>query len=109
MPTEEVAPNPPTRSLSRRRITATAAVQLVGRTLGLVLGLGVAAGLARGLGPDRFGQFALAMTLAAIGGSVADFGVAQVATREMAAQPEARARLTGGLFLVRLSLGLAVG
>jgi len=94
---------------SRRRVALTAGTQLAGRTVGVILGVGVAAALARGLGADDFGQFALATSLAAVGGNLTDFGVAQVAIREMARDPDGRPQIVGGLFLLRLALSIVVG
>jgi O-antigen/teichoic acid export membrane protein len=88
--------------MSRRRVTAGGAVNLVVRLAALALGLATTAILARTLGPTSYGYVALALGLAAIAVSVADFGFTQVAIREAAAGPETRHRTIGALVVLRV-------
>lgn len=96
------------RSISGRRITVTASCQLLARLLGVGAGVLVAAALARNLGTERYGKLTLVFAIVGLATGAGDFGVGQVATREVAARPHERNRVAGALVLLRLSTGLAL-
>jgi O-antigen/teichoic acid export membrane protein len=96
--------DPELRRLSGRYLSASATYQLAGRVAGLALGVFVAAVLARDLGPGPFGQLALVLTFVTVVTAVSDFGIGQVAVREVAARPHDRDRITGALLISRLLL-----
>ncbi len=90
--------------LSRRRITAAAAVQLASRAVSALLGAAVAAVLARALTPAEFGAFTLTVALMTLAENIGDFGVGQTASRDMARFPERRGSILGALIAVRMIL-----
>lgn len=94
----------PVVAVTRRRITVATAVNLAGRLLGVVLGVAVAAILARALGVGAFGRLSLVFALVGLAGNAGDFGLSQIAVRDMAAHPEQRPEILGSLVAVRLAL-----
>ena len=100
-PTPRVAPV----RLSARRLTATTTINLAGRIVGVAMGIGVAAILARSLGVATFGRLSLALALVGVAGTAGDFGLTQVAVRDMASRPERRPALLGSLVTLRLLVG----
>jgi O-antigen/teichoic acid export membrane protein len=95
--------------VTRRRLTLATGVQIGGRVLGAFLGVLVAASLARSLSRPEFGQLSLALTILALAGSLADLGINQIAVREMARRPEARASIAGSLWVTQLTMGIVLG
>ena len=100
--------------MTQRRITVATAINVAGRLLGVVLGIAVAAILARALGVSGFGQLSLALALVGLAGNAGDFGLSQIAVRDMAAEPERRPEILGSLVTVRLLFsavltGLVIG
>jgi O-antigen/teichoic acid export membrane protein len=93
---------------STRRIAFATVLQLFARIAGLAMGVGVAAFLARGLGTTDFGRFSLLLALVSVAVNVGDFGLSQVAVREMSIDPNRRAAVAGGLAVARLSSGLVL-
>jgi O-antigen/teichoic acid export membrane protein len=91
--------------LSARRLTATTTINLAGRIVGVALGVAVAAILTRSLGVATFGQLSLALALVGVAGTAGDFGLTQVAVRDMASHPEQRPALLGSLVTLRLLAG----
>lgn len=83
--------------------------QLASRVASLAMGVVGAALLARSLGAEQFGTLSLFLTIAAIATNIGDFGVSQIAVREIASRPHDRGALVGALFLLRLSAGLVLG
>jgi O-antigen/teichoic acid export membrane protein len=98
-----------TVAVSRRRLTLAAGVQIGGRVLGAFLGVLVAATLARSLTRAQFGELSLALTILALASSLSDLGISQIAVREMARKPEARANIAGALIVVQLIMGVLLG
>ncbi len=98
-----------TVAVSRRRLTLATGVQVGGRILGAMLGVLVAAALARSLSRPEFGELALALTVLGLAGSLGDFGISQIAIREMARRPEDRARIAGALCVAQLVMGVVLG
>ena len=91
--------------LSARRLTAATTINLAGRVVGVAMGIGVAAILARSLGVATFGRLSLALALVGVAGTAGDFGLTQVAVRDMASRPEQRPALLGSLVTLRLLVG----
>jgi O-antigen/teichoic acid export membrane protein len=104
-PIQPIAVAPQLSGVSLRRITLATGVNVAGRILGVVLGIAVAAILARSLGVAGFGRLSLALTFVGLAGTVGDFGLSQVAVREMAARPERRAQVLGSLVAFRVLMG----
>jgi O-antigen/teichoic acid export membrane protein len=98
-----------TVAVSRRRLTFATGVQIGARLIGAFLGVLVAASLARSLTRPEFGELSLALTIVTLAGSLSDLGISQIAVREMARRPDARARIAGALSTVQLVMGLALG
>ena len=98
-----------TVAVSRRRLTVATAVQIGGRVVGAFLGVLVAATLARSLTRPEFGELSLALTILALAGSLSDLGIGQIAVREMARRPKARARIAGALCVAQLTMGVVLG
>lgn len=86
-----------------RATLGSAALRVAGMGLGFLVGIQ----LARGLGPEGYGIYGLAMSIIALLQVPTQFGVPQLATRELAA---ARARGEWGVLrgFLRWSLGLVV-
>ena len=99
---------PTTVGVSRRRLSLTTGLQLVARAVAAALGAVLAATLARALGPMQFGHLSIALMLASIAGNVGDFGLAQVAVREMASSPSRRPPLLGALIALRFVSGVVL-
>jgi len=91
--------------LSTRRLTATTTINLAGRIVGVALGVGVAAILTRSLDVSTFGRLSLVLALVGVAGTAGDFGLTQVAVRDMASRPEERPALLGSLVTLRLLVG----
>lgn len=100
---------PNTVAVTRRRLTAATVLLMSGRVLGAALGVLVAASLARSLTTTEFGQLSLALTIVGLASSLGDFGVTQIAVREMARAPEARGRIAGALTIAQLTMGIVLG
>ena len=81
-----------------RRIAGTAVLQFVLRAFNIALGAVVVVVIARSLGPDGFGVWSTALAFVGIFGILADFGLRQVATQRMAAEPERESEWLGALF-----------
>jgi O-antigen/teichoic acid export membrane protein len=94
--------------LSRRRVSAAGAAQASARFVSALMGAGVTALIARHLSKTGFGQLSLAFTVCTIGAAVGDFGVTQIATRDMAEHPSRRATIVGALMAARLAVGTLV-
>jgi O-antigen/teichoic acid export membrane protein len=90
--------------VTHRRITLATAANLSGRLVGVALGIAVAAILARALGVGSFGRLSVAFALVGLAGNAGDFGLSQIAVREMAADPDRRAEILGSMVAVRLVL-----
>ncbi len=97
-----------TVAVSRRRLTLATGLQIGGRVVGVFLGVLVAASLARSLTRPQFGELSLGLTILALVGSLADLGTGQIAVREMARRPEARANIAGAVCVVQLTMGVAL-
>ena len=94
------------RRVTRRGLTTALGVQLLVRGFGVASGVVVAAALARGLGHTGFGQFSLALSLAAIATALADLGITSAAVRQLALDPTAAATTAGALVLARTVTGI---
>ncbi len=83
------------------------AVRVLGYAGGVLVSLGAAAILVRHLGIDGFGRYVTVTSLIALVGGVTEAGIVVYGIREyVAAEPDDRERLMGGLLAVRLTLTL---
>lgn len=97
-----------TVAVSRRRLTLATGLQIGVRVVGVFLGVLVAASLARSLTRPEFGELSIGLTILALVGSLSDLGIGQIAIREMARRPEARANIAGAVCVVQLTMGFAL-
>jgi O-antigen/teichoic acid export membrane protein len=105
---DAASPASPVVAVTQRRITVATAINVAGRLVGVVLGVAVAAILARALGVSGFGQLSLVLALVGLAGNAGDFGLSQIAVRDMAADPDRRPEILGSLVTVRLLLSVAL-
>lgn len=94
---------------SSRRLSMATLAQLVSRCAGALLGVVVAVELTRALPAADVGTLSLALLLLGLVTGVGDFGMTNVAVRQMAARRDDVPRLVGALLLVRLGVGLGLG
>jgi O-antigen/teichoic acid export membrane protein len=92
----------------------SASVQIVGRLAAATLGLATLTVLTSRLGPQSFGRFSAALSLALLLGALTSAGLATSAARESALHPERASALQSAALLLRalgvaLSVPLAVG
>ena len=97
-----------TVAVSRRRLTLATGIQIGARVVGAFMGVVVAATLARSLTRPEFGELSLALTIVTLASSLSDLGISQIAVREMARRPEARASIAGALSMVQLLMGVVL-
>ncbi len=63
--------------------------------------------LARGLGPENLGKYYFAISFAAVFSVIADLGLANVLTREIAKRPGKARELLGNILAIKIPLSLA--
>lgn len=100
----------PTNFVSRVRATTTAANfgwLLTDRIVRIFLGITVNVVLARALGPETFGQFAYALTLAGLFMPFSTLGTERIVVRELA-RDQAEPAMLGTVVVLRLA-GAAIG
>lgn len=93
-----------TADVSRRRLSMTLAFEWLCRVVGVALGVAVMALLTRYLGPRRFGDLSLALSLTGIAHYTADVGFKQAAIRHASIEPEGRDQLAGTFVVIRGAL-----
>jgi len=106
-PTATVPASAPAPNGRSRAVMVSTASQLGARGLHLALNVVSTLALIRYLGPDRYGDFVMVVTVAAIGGLVSDMGLNKLGVREIARDPSAEGEVLGSVLLARLGLGLA--
>lgn len=94
------------RTDGRRAVTSTTAT-LAGRLAVVALGIASVALTTRYLGTERYGQFALALSLTGLFGVLADAGITTVLLRDLARSPERAGALLGSALALRAGLAAA--
>lgn len=89
-----------------RRVATSTAIGLAGRVAVLLLGLVSIAITTRYLGPDRYGQFALALSFVALFGVLADAGLTTIVVRELVQKPERAPAVLGSALALRSALAV---
>jgi O-antigen/teichoic acid export membrane protein len=95
------------RTGPRDGFATSAVLQVVGRLTAAALGLGTLAILTSRLGPEAFGRFTAALSLALLLGALTSAGLATTAARDAALHPERAPALHAAALTLR-TLGVAV-
>lgn len=91
------------------RVAQNTIIQIIAKFVTLGLSMVTIAFIARFFEPELYGDYNLIMTLLAFATSIADFGINQIAVREIVRSPEQTAKIVSFVTKVRLlfSLGAA--
>ncbi|HEX2119560.1 MAG TPA: oligosaccharide flippase family protein [Acidimicrobiales bacterium] len=98
-------PAPTVDGVPARRASRSVLAVFVLRVATATCGLAVTVVLARHLGPARFGELSLILTVAILVSSIAELGTTSVVAAEMAAHPERRRQLAAGVVVLRSGVG----
>ena len=96
----------PARTEGGRAVSSTTAT-LAGRLAVVALGIASVAITTRYLGTERYGQFALALSLVGLFGVLADAGITTVLLRDLSREPDRAAALLGSALALRGALAVA--
>jgi O-antigen/teichoic acid export membrane protein len=104
----ETGPLSAPTDIGARRTSFDIAVQIVGRVGNLALGVVVTLVLVRNLGGARFGQWSTIFAISQIAANFGELGLAQVAVRHAAAEPERDSDWLSALVSLRLILAVPI-
>jgi O-antigen/teichoic acid export membrane protein len=93
---------------ARRRVASNTALQLVGKGALLAMGAVSIAVLTRYLGPERYGQYTLALMYMQLFAVLADVGLFTTVVREISRDPSRTDELAGNALTLRLLLSVAM-
>jgi O-antigen/teichoic acid export membrane protein len=93
---------------ARRRIASNTALQLAGKGALLAMGAVSIAVLTRYLGPERYGQYTLALMYMQLFAVLADVGLFTTVVREISRDPARTDELAGNALTLRLLLSIAM-
>ena len=87
-----------------RAVAVSSTAQLVARGFDLVVNVAVSLAILRHLGPSRYGDFVVVVSVVGLTGLVSDFGLPKLAVREVARDPAAANEVVGTVIVMRLGL-----
>jgi O-antigen/teichoic acid export membrane protein len=93
---------------ARRRVASNTALQLAGKGALLAMGAVSIAVLTRYLGPERYGQYTLALMYMQLFAVLADVGLFTTVVREISRDPARTDELAGNALTLRLLLSVAM-
>jgi len=93
---------------ARRRVASNTAYQLAGKAALLAMGAASLAMLTRYLGPERYGQFTLALMYMQLFSVLADVGLFTTVVREISRDPSRTDELAGNALTLRLALAVTM-
>jgi O-antigen/teichoic acid export membrane protein len=98
----------PGAASARRRVASNTAYQLAGKAALLAMGAASLAILTRYLGPERYGQFTLALMYMQLFAVLADVGLFTTVVREISRDPSRTEELAGNALTLRLALAVTM-
>lgn len=101
-----MTPQFPSGAARLRTVLRNAGTLTGGRLMLAVLRFGATLLLVQRAGLERFGEFALVLAIVMVAEWLSDFGLGDVAVRQMLAQPARRSRVLGAFALAKLVQGL---
>lgn len=90
-----------------RAVAVSTVTQVAAKGLHIVLNVVVSVALVRHLGPDRYGDYVLVVTVAGLLGLLSEFGLPKMAVRAVAREADVEAEVVGSTVVVRLLLSIA--
>jgi O-antigen/teichoic acid export membrane protein len=96
----DVAP----RARLARSVAVSTGSQLIARGFDLIVNVAVSLAIVRYLGPQRFGDYVLVISIVGLAGLLSEFGLPKLAVREVARDPASQNRVVGTTMVLRLLL-----
>ncbi len=87
-----------------RAVAVSTTAQLIARGFDLLVNVAASLLILRHLGPDRYGDFVVVISVVGLAGLVSEFGLPKLAVREVARDPSTGDELVGTVIWLRLGL-----
>jgi O-antigen/teichoic acid export membrane protein len=89
-----------------RAVVVSTTTQLIARSFDLIVNVTASLLILRHLGPNRYGDFVVVISIIGLAGLLSEFGLPKLAVREVARDPSERNSLVGTVIWLRLGLSV---